>query len=76
MLTIVHQIITMRIWLSLCMSKTLQRKKNYDWSKLRNTELQELHAINTVRNRFAVLSNNVDDVTQKSTKALFKLPLP
>jgi len=49
------------------MSKTPQRKVNYDWSKLKNTELQELYTV-TVRNRFAELSDKVDDISEKYEK--------
>ena len=48
------------------MSKSLPRKKKYDWSELKNTELQNLYTI-TVQNRFAELlaedDCGSDDVT-------------
>ena len=62
-----HRIVTARIRLSLRMSKTPAKKKCYDWSSLRNTELQELYTV-TVRNRYTELSNNSDNITEQYGK--------
>ena len=59
-----HRLVTARMRLSLRTSKTPQRNNNYDWSVLKSTELQEMYTV-TVRNRYAELSNDVEDVTEK-----------
>ena len=51
-----HRLVPARMRLSLRTSKTPQRNKNY--------ELQEMYTV-TVRNRYAELSNDVEDVTEK-----------
>ena len=55
-----HRILTAKVKLSLRMSKSTARKKHYDWSALRNSELQNLYTV-TVKNRFEVLSDQQDD---------------
>jgi len=55
-----HRLVTARIRLSLRMSKTPAKLKHYDWSSLRDKELQEMYTI-TVRNRYTELYNEEDD---------------
>ena len=62
-----HRVVTAKIKLSLRMSKSKARKKQYDWSILERKELQELYTI-SVQNRFAVLAEEGDDVTNSYGK--------
>ncbi|XP_014680902.1 PREDICTED: uncharacterized protein LOC106820839 [Priapulus caudatus] len=62
-----HRLVTARIRLSLRMCKTPAKKKSYEWSSLRNTELQELYTV-TGQNRFTELSNDSDNVTEQYGK--------
>ena len=64
-----HRLVTAKIRLSLRMSKSPAKKKSYDWTSLRNTELQQLYTV-TVRNRFAELSNESDNVTEQYKKCV------
>ena len=58
-----RRLVTARIRLSLRTSKTPAKKKNYDWS-----ELQNYRYTVTIRNRYAELSNGVQDATEKYAK--------
>jgi len=62
-----HRLVTARIRLSLRMSKTPAKLKHYDWSSLRDKELQEMYTI-TVRNRYTELYNEEDDITEQYEK--------
>ena len=63
-----HRLVTAKIRLSLRTSKSPALKKKYDWSVLRNTtHLQELYTI-TVRNRYAGLCCENDNVTEQYGK--------
>ena len=62
-----HLLVTAKIRLSLRMKRTPARKKNYDWSALKNTELQEMYTI-SVRNRYAELTEESDDITEDYRK--------
>ena len=55
-----HRLVTARIRLSLQMKRTPARKKNYDWSALKNTELQEMYTV-TLRNRYDELTEDNDE---------------
>jgi exonuclease III len=59
-----HRLLTARIKQSLRMTKNPPRKKNFDWSTLRNTEIQTMYTI-TVKNRFAELGLESDCSTVK-----------
>ena len=59
-----HRLVSAKVQLSLQMSKCPPRKKNFDWSALRNAELQQLYTI-TVRNRFNELFNESDTITEQ-----------
>ena len=60
-----HRMVSARIRLSLRKSKTMPRKKQYDWSLLRHdAKLQERYAIE-VRNRFLPLQDQNETATEK-----------
>ena len=62
-----HRLVTTKIRLSLRMSKTPAKHKYYDWSVLRDKELQEKYTI-TVRDRYAEIYNEEDDITEQYGK--------
>ena len=64
-----HLVLTVRIKLSLGMSKSQPRKKQYDWSALQNKDIYVIYYI-AVGNRFAALFDVSDDVTQSYGKLI------
>ena len=62
-----HRLLTSRVKLSLRTTKSIPRKKTYDWNTLRNSELQNLYTV-TVKNRYAELSTESDDATESYGK--------
>ena len=62
-----HRLLTAKIRLSLRKSKTPEREKSYDWSTLKNEDLQKLYTL-TVRNRYATLSIETDDISDNYAK--------
>ena len=58
-----HRILSARVKLSLRMTKTPPRKTLYEWSSLKDTELQEKFTI-SIRNKYSALSNESDSATE------------
>ena len=56
-------IVTAMVRLSLRTSRTPKQQKHYDWSSLKDKELQEIYTI-TVRNRFEELHDKSDRITE------------
>lgn len=63
-----HRLVTARICLSLRMSKTPATKKCYDWLHYEVHNSRTFIRSVTVRNRFAELSNNSDNITEQYGK--------
>ena len=59
-----HRLLTAKIKLSLRMTKTPAKKKQYDWTALRNSKLQHHYTV-TVRNRYAELCTDDDTFTER-----------
>ena len=59
-----HRLLTAKIKLSLRMTKTPAKKKQYDWTALRNSKLQHHYTV-TVRNRYAELCTDDDTITER-----------
>ena len=60
-----HRVITAHLKLSLRTARTPSRRKMYDWATLRgDAELQRLYTVQ-VRNRYAELCTETEDVTSK-----------
>ena len=62
-----HRILSGEIKLSFRTKKAEPRKQLYDWSQLKNNNLQELYSI-TVKNCYAELCDESDDTTEKYSK--------
>ena len=58
-----HRVVTAKIRLSLRMCKTRSKTVNYDWSALKNEEIQRKYTV-AVRNRYEALCSNEQSVTE------------
>ena len=64
-----HRLVTARFKLSLRKHKTAAKQNKYNWSALKNEDIQKNYTVN-VRNRYAELSSDVTDVTEKYEKLI------